>query len=72
MAELGRDVIQQKFVLLVKAGELDQSGKGLRDTRKTIVLILNDETIFIIKSTWSLNKKKHNVVSHLVGQLVGS
>lgn len=49
-----RDISQQKLVLLVITGELLQAGEGLLDPWKPVLLILNDETVFIIQSKRSL------------------
>lgn len=47
---------QQQLGVLVIAGELSQAGKWFLDTRKTVVLILNNEAVFIIESKRGLWK----------------
>lgn len=44
--------------MLVIAGELFQAGKWFQDTRKTVLLILDNKTVFIIKSKGRLQKYK--------------
>lgn len=48
---------QQQLVVLVIAGELSQAGKCFLDTRKTVLFILDNQTVFIVKSKWSLQKE---------------
>jgi len=47
---------QQQLVVLVEAAELLQAAEGLLDSREMEVLVLNDETVFIVESKWRLQR----------------